>query len=135
MSIVKMSLLNEMNQKTKQIYSVPCSLELSFKVKRKALTTQSKISFYRYLLSLISVVLICNKHNVLFMISQLNIHLERRTEITEHTACHCVLSEPHIKITELNGQLPASLCARYSSALSSHRLRNKNCVVNIVGHS
>ena len=64
-----MILLDEMNQKTKQIFSVLCSLELSFKVKRKALTTQSKISFYRYSLSLISVVLFCNKHNVLFMIS------------------------------------------------------------------
>ena len=71
MSIVEMILLDEMNQKTKQIFSLlctaVCSLELSFKVKRKTLTTQSKISFCHYSLSLISAVLFCNKHNILYL--------------------------------------------------------------------
>ena len=67
MSIVEMILLDEMNQKTKQIFSLLCSLELSFKVKRKTLTTQSKISFCHYSRSLISAVLFCNKHNILYL--------------------------------------------------------------------
>ena len=67
MSIVEMILLDEMNQKTKQIFSLLCSLELSFKVKRKTLTSQSKISFCHYSLSLISAVLFCNKHNILYL--------------------------------------------------------------------
>ena len=56
-------------------------------------------------------------------------HLEIWNKITPHTACHCRADRATYLDYRAQWISGASLCARYSSVLSSRQSKNKSCVV------